>query len=51
MEPPHARARGAPHGNNTRMLEKILDGMCPYHKEMCYTLLNRWDFKNSIGHG
>jgi hypothetical protein len=42
-----------PHGsnNNMRSLDEILDGSCHYHKEMCHTLRNCRDFKNSIDHG
>jgi hypothetical protein len=48
--PPATQACGAPCGG-ARTLDKILDSQCPYHKEMCYTLRNCRDFKNSVGHG
>jgi hypothetical protein len=44
--PPQARAHGTPHGNNERTLDEILDGLCPYHKELCQTLHNCKDMKN-----
>jgi hypothetical protein len=34
------------HGDNVRTLDEILDGQCPYHKEMCLSLRNCRDFKN-----
>jgi hypothetical protein len=44
------RPRGMPRGN-ARMLDEILDAQCPYHKDMCHTLRNSRDFKNSTDNG
>lgn len=51
VAPPVTQAHGAPRGNNTQILDEILDGQCLYHKEMRQTLRNCRDFKNLVDNG
>lgn len=39
-----------PHDNNVESLDEILDGPCPYPKEMHHTMCSCTDFKNSIAY-
>jgi hypothetical protein len=46
---PATRPCGVPRGN-VQTLDEIFDAQYPYQKEMCHTVCNCRDFKNSVSH-